>query len=225
MRSQWLVAGLLLATLAACRGQDVDTATAAQSAQPAAAPAAAAAEVATATSATSAPSAEPAAQAAAASTPPANQGGGLKATVSGLTGTVSDLQGLIRDLGGEVRGQQIHVDLPADTLFAFHSAQVVAAGEPNLDKLAQLINKTQGVVTLVGHTDSKGSDSYNQDLSQRRAQAVSTWLQTHGVAADRLQASGRGAAEPVAENTHADGSDNPQGRAKNRRVEAIIPAP
>lgn len=161
----------------------------------------------------------------AASEATAAQGSRLGGTVSSLGGTVSDLKGLIEDLGGEVRGQAIHVELPADTLFAFDKADVVISAEGNLSKLASLIGKTQGAVQLIGHTDGKGSAAYNLDLSQRRAQSVAAWLQSHGVPAERLQAQGRGASEPLAPNTRSDGSDDPEGRAKNRRVEAIIPTP
>lgn len=155
----------------------------------------------------------------------AASGARLQGTVSGLSGTVSGLQGLISDLGGEIRGQEIHVELPADTLFEFDKSDVLPAAQANLSKLAQLINQTQGQVRLIGHTDSKGSAQYNRDLSLRRAQAVAQWLQGHGVPAARLAVEGKGADAPVAANTNPDGSDNPEGRQQNRRVEAIIPKP
>jgi len=76
-------------------------------------------------------------------------------------------------------------------------------------------------VTIEGHTDSIGSDSYNQRLSERRAQAVKAYLVSKGVAASRLETVGKGEQEPVAPNTK-DGKDNPQGRAMNRRAELKI---
>ena len=145
--------------------------------------------------------------------------------MSGLGGNVSGLRGLVSALGGEVRANEIYVALPADTLFDFDKADVLPGAEANLSTLAELIGKTEGPVRLIGHTDAKGNDAYNQALSERRAAAVQAWLQAHGVADGRLQAQGRGASEPVAPNQHPDGRDNPDGRAKNRRVEAIIPKP
>ena len=70
-------------------------------------------------------------------------------------------------------------------------------------------------VEVAGHTDSKGSDAYNMDLSQRRAEAVRDYLISKGIAADRLTAKGYGESQPVADN------DTDEGRAKNRRVELI----
>lgn len=160
-----------------------------------------------------------------ASVPASQSGSKLTGSVSGLGGNVSGLRGLVSALGGEMRGNEIYVALPADTLFDFDKAEVLPGAEANLATLAELIGKTEGPVRLVGHTDAKGDDAYNQALSERRAAAVQAWLQAHGVADGRLQAQGRGASEPVAPNQHPDGRDNPEGRAKNRRVEAIIPKP
>ena len=160
-----------------------------------------------------------------ASTPASQSGSNLTGSVSGLGGNVSGLRGLVSALGGEVRANEIYVALPADTLFDFDKADVLPGAEANLSTLAELIGKTEGPVRLIGHTDAKGNDAYNQALSERRAAAVQAWLQAHGVADGRLQAQGRGASEPVAPNQHPDGRDNPEGRPKNRRVEAIIPKP
>ena len=78
-------------------------------------------------------------------------------------------------------------------------------------------------VEVAGHTDSKGSDAYNQKLSERRAQAVYDYLTSNGVEASRLQGPiGYGESRPIAPNTNEDGSDNPEGRAKNRRTELNV---
>lgn len=155
--------------------------------------------------------------------PPATQGSELTGNVSGLSGDVSQLRGLVDALGGEIRDNEIYVALPADTLFEFDKADIRPGAEANLRTLAELIGKTQGTVQLKGYTDAKGEDAYNLALSQRRADAVKTWLTAHGVPDARLQATGFGEADPVAPNQKPDGADDPAGRAKNRRVEAIIP--
>jgi outer membrane protein OmpA-like peptidoglycan-associated protein len=67
-----------------------------------------------------------------------------------------------------------------------------------------------------GYTDSQGSTSFNQELSQRRADAVRTYLVSHGMAADRITAQGFGPGNPVADNA------SPEGRADNRRVEIVV---
>ena len=86
-----------------------------------------------------------------------------------------------------------------------------------LDKAVGLL-KTQAsvVVEVAGHTDSKGSEEYNQGLSERRANAVKDYLESQGITATRLSARGYGEAQPVASN------DTDEGRAQNRRVELIV---
>ena len=64
-----------------------------------------------------------------------------------------------------------------------------------------------------------GSDAVNQPLSEARAQSVKDYLVGKGIDASRITSSGKGSSEPVAENTHSDGRDNPEGRQENRRVE------
>ena len=78
-------------------------------------------------------------------------------------------------------------------------------------------------VEVAGHTDSKGTDAYNQKLSERRATAVYNYLQQNGVDASRMVGPiGYGESRPIAPNTNPDGSDNPEGRAKNRRTELNV---
>ncbi len=155
--------------------------------------------------------------------PTVPQGSALTGTVSSLAGDVSQLQGLVDALGGEIRDNEIYVALPADTLFEFDKAQIRPGAETGLRTLAELIGKTRGIVQLKGYTDAKGQDAYNLDLSKRRADAVKLWLVANGVPDTRLQAVGFGEADPVAPNQRPDGKDDSEGRAKNRRVEAIIP--
>lgn len=78
-------------------------------------------------------------------------------------------------------------------------------------------------VEVAGHTDSVGTDAYNQRLSERRAKAVYDHLASNGIMSDRLVGpTGYGESRPIAPNTNADGSDNPEGRARNRRTELNV---
>ena len=95
--------------------------------------------------------------------------------------------------------------------------------EPVLDEAARILLENPDVNVLVeGHTDSIGSEAYNQTLSEGRAGAVKVYLAAKGVGADRLETAGRGEGDPVAPNTNEEGTDNPEGRAMNRRAELII---
>jgi outer membrane protein OmpA-like peptidoglycan-associated protein len=111
----------------------------------------------------------------------------------------------------------------ADALFEFNQSALSPAAGETLAALGPLIAK-QGEHPLVieGHTDSIGSDSYNQRLSERRAEAVKSWLVAHRFVPAATPAKGYGKNRPVAPNTNPDGSDNPAGRQQNRRVEVVV---
>ena len=110
------------------------------------------------------------------------------------------------------------VSLSAVTLFDFDKSVVKPEGRRALDDLVASLGPVNvEVIIAIGHTDSIGSDSYNQRLSIRRVEAVKAYLVSKGIPASRIQAEGRGEREPVAPNTTG-GRDNPEGRAKNRRV-------
>ena len=114
-------------------------------------------------------------------------------------------------------GEGIAVSFPSGILFPFNSTQLMPAGRENLTKLAGILQRYPGSsVLIVGHTDNVGSDQYNMTLSQNRAQAAASYLQTAGVAAGRIRTEGRGEAEPIADNA------TEEGRARNRRVEVAI---
>lgn len=116
-----------------------------------------------------------------------------------------------------------HLMVGTDTLFAFDKADLSAAAQTTLTKLGALIKKYGShPVTVEGHTDGKGSDDYNQPLSERRAQAVKDWLVAHSYISPQTKAIGFGKKKPVASNTKPDGSDNPAGRQLNRRVEVVV---
>lgn len=131
-------------------------------------------------------------------------------------------QTLLSDLKARQTGDQsIVIDLPADILFDFDKATLRADAQPSLDKAATLLGSyPTAPVQVNGHTDGKGSDAYNDPLSLRRAQAVATWLKGHG--GRDATVAGLGKRRPVADNMNADGSDNPDGRQRNRRVEIVI---
>ncbi len=118
---------------------------------------------------------------------------------------------------------EIKISLLGDILFDFDKAEIRSAAEPTLTEVVAVIQKhPKAKILIEGHTDAKGKPSYNAKLSKRRAASVKAWLAGKAVAGGRMSTSGWGAEKPVAENTQADGSDNPDGRQKNRRVELTI---
>jgi outer membrane protein OmpA-like peptidoglycan-associated protein len=116
-------------------------------------------------------------------------------------------------------GEGLVVTFDSGLLFDFDSDQLREASKTNLGNLANSLSKFgDSKLLLVGHTDDKGSDEYNLDLSRRRAAAVSSYLISRGVPSARIATSGRGETEPVAPN------DSDADRQKNRRVEVAITA-
>jgi OOP family OmpA-OmpF porin len=92
-----------------------------------------------------------------------------------------------------------------------------------LDEAVTIMQEHPNMKVMIGgHTDSKGTEAYNQKLSERRAMAVYNYFVAKGVSPSRMQAIGYGEANPIASNTNPDGSDNPEGRAINRRVELKV---
>ncbi len=156
-------------------------------------------------------------------------GAALGALAGGAVGNYMDNQqrDLQQSLADERRRNQIQIQrmddnslkltLDSEVSFAFDSAEIKPSFQPSLDKLAGLLGKyAKTRVRVVGHTDSVGSDQYNQDLSERRAFAVSDYLANRGVDPRRLTAEGRGEREPRASNA------TDAGRQLNRRVEIFV---
>lgn len=120
------------------------------------------------------------------------------------------------------QGGQSEFRLPSDVLFAFGSAALSPAAEAALDSLAAQVTGKAGTVTAQGNTDSIGDDPSNQRLSEQRAAAVSQVLQQKLGADFDYTPVGFGETKPIAPNTKPDGSDYPDGRAQNRRVDVVI---
>jgi len=109
------------------------------------------------------------------------------------------------------------ITLSGGVLFASGHATILPNARAKLDEVAEALQKSEGESFVVeGHTDSRGSESANQDLSYRRAKTVRDYLVDRGVPAEKIRAVGFGMTRPVAENSSA------EGRANNRRVEIII---
>ena len=114
-------------------------------------------------------------------------------------------------------GEGIAVTFASGLLFAFDSDQILPAAGTNLTELAKSLQRyPDSQLLIVGHTDSKGDDAYNQRLSERRSAAAAAYLAAQGVDRSRLAASGKGESEPIATN------DTDAGQAQNRRVEVAI---
>ncbi len=118
----------------------------------------------------------------------------------------------------------VTMKLEGDVLFDFDQAEIKSEAEQTLDKVGSVIAQfPEGKVLIEGHTDSKGSPDLNLELSKRRAEAVKEWLvKKKGIPESVITTHGFGETKPVTPNTNPDGSDNPQGRQQNRRVEITV---
>src|SRR5215467_5274118 len=153
------------------------------------------------------------------------------AQIEPIDGKVLELVFRVEDMGGKVQSlevkespTEVRIELAADVLFDFDKADILPKAQATLKQAADVIReKASGQVRIEGHTDGKGSDAYNQKLSERRAAAVRTWLiQKEGLNGVPFTTQGFGARKPVVPNKNPDGSDDPKGRQRNRRVEIII---
>jgi outer membrane protein OmpA-like peptidoglycan-associated protein len=167
-------------------------------------------------------------------TTPAEGGGG--ATLSGEGTSLYTPQGslytpvgpLYTPVGALTKVQEspkeLRLTLAADVLFDFDKATIRLDARTALARVAEIIRaKSQGVVLIEGFTDSKGTGDYNRRLSKGRAESVEKWLiEREGLRSAEFTTQGFGATRFAASNTKPDGSDDPAGRQKNRRVEIII---
>ena len=126
-----------------------------------------------------------------------------------------------RTAGTDVRvtrqGDNLVLNMPSNVTFDYDSATVQPQFKATLDQVAQVLaDYNETYIDVYGHTDSTGSDAYNQQLSERRADAVAGYLETRGVQSARIGTRGFGETQPIAPN------DTEEGRAANRRVEIRI---
>jgi outer membrane protein OmpA-like peptidoglycan-associated protein len=117
----------------------------------------------------------------------------------------------------ERQGDNLLLRMPSGITFAYDKADVQPQFQPTLNDVAQVLAEyPKTYIDVYGHTDSDGSDAYNQGLSERRAQSVATYLSGHGVQSARIATRGYGETQPIASNA------TEEGKAQNRRVEIKI---
>ena len=151
-------------------------------------------------------------------------GAGVGALAGGSIGAYQDrqeaaLRSQLAGTGVDVvrQGDNITLNMPGNITFAFDSSNLQPQFNSVLDNVASTLTQyNQTVIEVAGHTDSVGTDAYNQQLSERRANSVASYLSSRGVAQQRMIVVGAGETHPIASN------DTDAGRAQNRRVEITI---
>ncbi|CAA9264688.1 MAG: hypothetical protein AVDCRST_MAG42-2918 [uncultured Chthoniobacterales bacterium] len=138
-----------------------------------------------------------------------------------------ELEKMRQELQARESGQSLSMNLSGDLLFDYEKATLKPAAEEALKKVAVVLSQfPESKVTVEGYTDAKGGKAVNLPLSRERASTVSEWLvKNGGVNAANITAAGRGEENPIAPNENPDGSDNPAGRALNRRVTIVVAKP
>lgn len=154
----------------------------------------------------------------------------IGAAVGGAAGAIigrkmdKQAEEMAKVLGNETaevkrEGEGIVINFKEKVLFGFDRSDLNGNAQTNLTKLVEVLQKYPDTnIEIIGHTDSKGTDAYNQALSERRANAVVSYLRDRGISSTRLTAKGMGESDPVATN------DTEEGRSQNRRVEFVITA-
>jgi outer membrane protein OmpA-like peptidoglycan-associated protein len=148
----------------------------------------------------------------------------IQGVSSGIESVTSGIQSVLQDLGGKVTEHEVKIELDADVLFDFDKYNLRPEATDSLRKVGD-VAKSYGTspMSIEGHTDGVGSHAHNMKLSDDRAASVKKWLvQNAGIQGGRISTRGWGETKPVAPNTKPNGSDNPAGRQKNRRVEITI---
>lgn len=135
-----------------------------------------------------------------------------------------DLEKARQEFEAQQSGRSLSMNLSGDVLFDYDKAALKPEAEQALKKVAVVLSQfPESKVTVEGYTDSKGTTATNMQLSRERAQAVKDWLvKNGGVLAANVSTKGFGEQYPIAPNKNTDGSDNPLGRALNRRVSIIV---
>ena len=146
------------------------------------------------------------------------------AKVLDIVGVALGIDAVMKDLGAKVTDQEIRIDLAADVMFDFDKYTLRPEAAATLQKVGRVVAKYGEAPLLIeGHTDNKGTHPYNMNLSQKRADAVKKWLVDNAtIKPARITTTGWGETKPVAPNRKPDGSDDPNGRQKNRRVELTL---
>lgn len=130
---------------------------------------------------------------------------------------------ILSEFGAVEVGADTVLTVPEQVLFDFDSAALNPDAAAALDAVVEVLDfEADSPVEVRGHTDSRGADDYNQQLSEARAEAVRAYFEQQGVDPARLRATGLGEAMPVAPNEGPDGADDPAGRQANRRVEVVV---
>lgn len=152
----------------------------------------------------------------------------IGAAVGGATGAIighqmdkqaEEIENTIPDAKVERVGEGIVVEFSSNVLFGFDQSNLSTDAKINLNKLVKVLNTFPDTdIEIQGHTDSKGSESYNNSLSLKRAAEVSDYLRYNGVGTNRISIKGFGESMPKYDNSTADG------RTQNRRVEFLITA-
>ena len=135
--------------------------------------------------------------------------------------TINSLQSKKYEMNFKLSPKTDRVFIIENIYYAFDRAEITKESEITIDTtIFEILTLNPEVIVEIGsHTDSKGSDAYNMKLSQQRAESVVKYLRKRGISKERIVAKGYGEERPIAPNQHEDGSDNPEGRAKNRRTE------
>lgn len=138
--------------------------------------------------------------------------------------TTANVKKIETELKAEKVPEGIRINVPETILFDFDKYNVRTQAKPTLAKINLLLRHYKSTQIFInGHTDNQGEDTYNLELSKKRSAAVKYYfINVFKVQNNRMQTKGYGKTKPIAPNNNPDGSDNPAGREKNRRVELII---